>query len=209
MFITLEGPEGAGKTTQALLLAEYLKAEGREVVLTREPGGTRIGQEIRSMLLNSFNQELDFLTELLLYAADRSQHVAEVIRPALIQGKTVICDRYIHSMIAYQCYGRGLSRQVVDDLNKIAVGGVWPDITFVLDLPVEAGLERASNRRAKDRIEQEKLEFHQRVRNGFLELALADRRLKVIKADENQEYIFAKIKNLLLAYNEEGEPSCG
>lgn len=209
MFITLEGPEGAGKTTQALLLAEYFKAEGQEVVLTREPGGTRIGQELRSILLNPLNKEIDFLTELLLYAADRSQHVAEIIRPALDQGKTVICDRYIHSTIAYQCYGRGLSRKVVDDLNKIAVDSVWPDITFVLDLPVEVGLERAFSCGTKDRIEQEKLDFHQRVRKGFLELALFDKKLKVIKADENQKHIFAKIKNMLLAYNEEGESSCG
>lgn len=209
MFITLEGPEGAGKTTQALLLAEYFTAEGREVVLTREPGGTRIGQEIRNLLLNPLNQEFASLTELLLYAADRSQHVAEVIRPALEQGKTVICDRYIHSTLAYQCYGRGLSRKLVDNLNTIAVGGVWPDITFVLDLPVEAGLERVSSRMAKDRIEQERLEFHQRVRKGFLELALTDEKVKVIQAAQKQEHIFAEIKKLLAAYNEEGGQSCG
>lgn len=208
MFITFEGPEGAGKTTQVKLLTEYFHHLGKEVLLTREPGGTTIGREIRVLLLDPKHQDMSFQTELLLYAADRSQHVEEVIKPALLADKTVISDRYFHSTIAYQCYGRGLDRQLIERLNEIAIAGIYPDLTILLDLPPETGLLRVSRRMGKDRIEKEDLAFHERVRQGFLTQARScPEKMKVISAAQNPEQIFAEIKMLVTAYNK-GEERC-
>lgn len=169
-FITLEGIEGSGKSTQANLLAERLRERGMIVVSLREPGSTPIGDRIRELLLAREHEAMAPQTEVLLYEAARAQMVAERILPALESGSTVVCDRYIDSTIAYQCFGRGLPRAFVYDVSNWAMKGVMPDLTILLDLPVEDGLSRATLGGC-DRIEAESVDFHERVRRGYLQLA--------------------------------------
>jgi len=174
-FITLEGIEGSGKTTQAARLADALRARGSEVITTREPGGTRAGELIRAIFLDS-RIALEATAELLLVLADRAQHVREKVRPALEAGQIVISDRYADSTVAYQGYGRGLDLKLVDDLNRLAGGGIIPDLTLVLDCPPELGLERSQARMQgavyiRDRFEGERIDFHRRVREGFRAIA--------------------------------------
>ncbi len=170
MFITFEGIEGCGKSTQAKMLAEYLKNKGFEVLLTREPGGPKISEKIRAILLDTDNKEMLPETELLLYMASRSQHTGEWIIPALKQNKIVISDRYYDSTIAYQGAARNIDLNIIKTITKYATYGLTPDITFLIDTPAEIGLSRIAKDVA-DRLEQESLEFHKKVRNGFLELA--------------------------------------
>ncbi|MFA6241785.1 MAG: dTMP kinase [Candidatus Hydrogenedentales bacterium] len=170
-FITFEGVEGCGKSTQLVLLKEYLASQGREVEVTREPGGTPIAEAIRRVLLDPNNHALTPVAEVLLYAAARAQHVAERIRPALEAGKIVLCDRFADSTTAYQGAGRALPEATIAALHRIATEGVWPELTIILDIDPEIGLERAAARRGLDRIENESIEFHRRVRAGFLSLA--------------------------------------
>ncbi|HZD60299.1 MAG TPA: dTMP kinase [Anaerolineae bacterium] len=170
LFITFEGIEGSGKSTQIALLAEHLRNKGHEVTMTREPGGTSIGSAIRRILLSPEFSEMNYHTEVLLYAADRAQHVAELIRPALNRGSIVVSDRYIDSSIAYQHFGRGLPLDLILEVNDRATQGLKPDITFLLVVPTELGLGRATQL-AADRIEQESIDFHNRVETGFQELA--------------------------------------
>lgn len=182
-LIVFEGVEGSGKTTQVKRaqswleqseLVQQLKAKGliSRIVTTREPGGTEIGREIRQLLLNPTAQEpLSSQTELLLYAADRAQHVEQMLRPQLAAGALVLCDRYTDSTVAYQGYGRGLSRSLIHQLNQIATQGLESDLTLWFDLDVEQGLARTQKRGIADRMEQSGLAFHQRVRQGFQELA--------------------------------------
>ncbi len=169
MFITLEGGEGVGKTTQQALLAERLQQEGYTCVCTREPGGTALGKALRELLLHG--DPLTPLAELLLYAADRAEHVNKVIAPALAAGQVVICDRYTDSTLAYQGYGRGLNLEQIRQLNHLATGGLQPHLTLWLDLAPEVGLARS---RLGDKLEQEHLEFHRRVYRGFQALAAAE-----------------------------------
>lgn len=183
-FIVFEGVEGCGKTTQIArlqawlqqshLLAE-LQAQGclSQLVVTREPGGTRVGQAIRHLLLHHEVEEelMQSRAELLLYAADRAQHVEGFLKPNLAEGALILCDRYTDSTIAYQGYGRGLDRALIDQLNQIATGGLESDVTLWLDVEVEVGLARAKQRGASDRIEQAELDFHRRVQQGFTDLA--------------------------------------
>jgi dTMP kinase len=178
IFITLEGVEGSGKTTQAALLAEELRRRGRRVTLTREPGGTRAGEAIRAIFLDPA-VSLGVAAELLLVLADRAQHVREKLRPALAAGEIVISDRYSDSTTAYQGYGRGFDLKLLGELNRLASEGVQPDLTIVLDCPAETGLARTRTRargdaRGYDRFEGEQLGFHRRVREGFLSIARAE-----------------------------------
>ncbi|MEL7675649.1 MAG: dTMP kinase [Chloroflexota bacterium] len=171
MFVTFEGPDGSGKTTQIPLLADYLRAEGYTVFATREPGGTPIGDQIRAVLHDLKNAEMHPHTEILLYAASRAQLVAEAIRPRLARGEIVICDRYADSTLAYQGYGRGLDLATLRQILAFATGGLQPDLTIYLDLPAEEGLarrEQASHDGAEwNRLDAETLEFHRRVRAGY------------------------------------------
>jgi dTMP kinase len=179
IFITFEGIEGCGKSTQVGLLEQYLAARGHEVVVTREPGGCFIGEKIRGILLDPANGGMTALTELFLYEASRAQHVADVVKPALEAGKTVISDRFYDASTAYQGHARGLGADKVEELNLIATGGLRPDLTIVLDLPASEGLRRLG--RDLDRIESEALDFHEKVRNGYIEIAESDpERVKLV-----------------------------
>lgn len=176
-FITFEGIEGCGKTTQLNLLAEKLRQQGFDVLTTREPGGCPIADAIRQILLDPANNAIVPLTELLLYAAARAQHMEEVILPALRKNKAVLCDRFSDATTVYQGYGRGLELSVIAELNNLATGGMSPHLTLLLDMPVEDGLNRALKRNAnmslekENRFEEESLDFHRSVRNGYLDLA--------------------------------------
>lgn len=200
LFITIEGPDGSGKSTQIKKLAEYLKKKGSAVIVTREPGGTKISERIREIILDRENIEMDPVTEALLYAASRAQHVAEVIQPALESGKTVICDRFVDSSIVYQGIGRGLGVEAVENVNRIAVKNILPQITFLFQLCPEVGLERKTEQGEKDRLEQEALDFHQRVFEGYQGLkALYPQRIVVVDANRSIEEIH---KDIVLAIEE-------
>jgi dTMP kinase len=190
-LIVFEGGEGCGKTTQLQRTQTWLTAtqpllQFDRLVVTREPGGTPLCSQIRQVLLTPQDEVMDPRTELLLYAADRTQHVEQCLKPALKQGCLVLCDRYTDSTIAYQGYGRGLDRALIDQLNAIATGGLQPDLTLWLDLDVEIGLARAQNRGKRDRIEQSDLSFHQAVRQGFAALA-EDYPDRFVRIDASQD----------------------
>ncbi|MDO8518651.1 MAG: dTMP kinase [Deltaproteobacteria bacterium] len=200
LFITFEGIEGSGKSTQIRLLNDFLKLRGHETVLTREPGGTPIGDEIRHTLLSSENKEMAPLCELLLYAAGRAQHLAQVICPALKAGKTVLCDRFALATAAYQGFGRGLPLEMILKLNDIVLQQTKPDLTFLLDLDHKTGVMRARERNAakggKDeaRFENEAFPFHQKVREGYLKLAAEDpARIVLIRGDRDVESVHQEI----------------
>lgn len=199
-FITFEGIEGCGKSTQVRLLSKALEETGIHSILTREPGGTSIGSKIRDILLNPDHKRMATEAELLLYAADRAQHVREVIKPSIDNGKVVVCDRFTDATLAYQGFGRGLDMVVIRDLNRIASLGIRPDLTLLLDCPIEIGIGRALERNSKnshirdDRFEREALAFHQKVREGYLTLAQAEpERIKVIDARNDVESVRKKI----------------
>lgn len=174
IFITLEGPDGSGKSTQIELLSEYLRKKGYDIILTREPGGTVVSEEIRKVILNPELKEMKDMTELLLYASARAQLVGEVIKPALEQNKAVISDRFIDSSAVYQGIGRGLGVETVYEVNRYALQGVFPDLTFLLDLDAEEGIKRKKQQAELDRMEQQDLAFHQRVAMGYREIAKRD-----------------------------------
>lgn len=183
IFITLEGPEGAGKTTQVKLLSKQLDAMGVQHIVTRDPGGTPLGKQIRRILLNPENP-VHPMAELLLYQADRAQHVSEIIEPSLSKGISVICDRYIDSTMAYQGYGRGIDFQLIEELNLIATLGLKPKMTILFDLDSSQGLARL-HPGGHDRLEREALEFHLKVRQGYLELSKKEpERWRVIDASK-------------------------
>lgn len=183
IFITLEGPDGAGKTTQIQMMKEYLESLGKTVLLTREPGGTGISEKLREILLDKENAEMSDTTEMMIYAAARAQHVAERIRPALERGEVVICDRFVDSSVAYQGYGRGLG-DAVQEVNRYATNGLEPDRTFFMDLDPAVGRGRIG-KDVQDRMEREKLYFHYRVYEGYLKIWQANPR-RVIRLDASQ-----------------------
>ena len=186
LFITIEGTDGAGKSTQIELLTEYLSKKGRDVLVTREPGGTPIGEKIREIILDTENSEMSDITEAMLYAASRAQHVNEKIKPALLEGKIVICDRFVDSSIAYQSSARGISRELIEDINKYAVCGITPDITLYFDITPEEGIKRKKNMHKLDRIEKEKEDFHKRVYDGQQNLLkLYHERIKTVDASQS------------------------
>jgi len=205
-FITVEGPDGAGKTTQLQLLADRLTAEGYEIVMTREPGGTRIGNEIRSLILNPDFQEMDEMTEILLYAASRAQHVNELIRPALAAGKIVLCDRFIDASIAYQGYGLGYAIEQVRSINQQATNHLTPDRTYLFDLTVSESKQRMMDRGALDRIEQRDDAFRQRVYDGFMTLAVQEpERIQLVDANQSIESLQTELCQDVLTYLKKGE----
>ncbi|MFW5885878.1 MAG: dTMP kinase [Halanaerobium sp.] len=198
-FITFEGIEGSGKTTQINLLADYLQQKGFEVVVSREPGGTDLGEKIRQLLLDTQYDSMDYRTEILLYAADRAQHVKEIIKPALKQGKIVISDRFADSNLAYQAAGRGLDYELVYQINDWVIDSTWPDLTLLLDIDIKEGLKRAralSLDEAGDRLEREVDDFHQRVRDAYLKMAEAER-FALVDAGGTKEEVQKEIKKII------------
>ncbi len=196
-FITFEGPDGAGKSTQIRMTAELLQTAGWEVLCSREPGGTPISEKIREILLDKDNRAMDPMTELLLYAASRAQHVSEKIRPALEEGKAVVLDRYADSSVAYQGFGRKIGRENVETVNRLATGGLMPDLTFVFLLEPELARDRI-NGRELDRMEAETAEFRQRVYDGFRRLKdLYPARIELLDARESIEMLREKVAGIL------------
>jgi dTMP kinase len=191
-FIAFDGGEGCGKSTQTQLLRARLEAAGHSPVIVRDPGTTRIGELIRAILLNPDHDEMAMRCEMLLYMSARAQMMAEMILPALAEGKTVICDRFVSSTLAYQLGGDGLTAADIRAVAEIAIKGRWPDLTMILDMPAEASIARVT--RAKDRIEQRPLEYHQMVRRNYLAQAEADpKRVKVIRADRAKDAVEADV----------------
>ena len=186
LFISIEGTDGAEKSTQIDLLKKYITEKGRDVIVTREPGGTPISEKIREIILDNNNSEMSYITEALLYAASRAQHVNEKIKPALMEGKIIICDRFVDSSIAYQCAARGISREIIEDINKYAIDGIMPDITLYFDITPQEGIKRKKNMHTLDRIEQEKQDFHNKVYEGYqMLLKLYPERIKRIDASKD------------------------
>lgn len=208
MFISFEGIEGCGKTTQVELLAEFLSKLGIPYLVTREPGGTQLGKLIRQILLDPAHSEMEPLTELFLYAADRAQHIAQVIRPTLEASQWLICDRFGDATTVYQGYGRDQDLAFIQQLNEMATQGLWPNLSFLLDCPVEIGLDRARQRimeneveGREDRFEQQDMAFHQKVREGYLELAAQNpERFRVLDGTLAQEQLHQEIIALLEPY---------
>ena len=191
LFITFEGADGCGKTTQMKLLAEYLKQQGKDVVLTREPGGKGLGEKVREILLN-YDGPVSDRCESFLFLADRAQNIDIIVNPAVEDGKIVLCDRHIDSTVAYQGYGRGLDIERINKLNNIATNGKKPDLTFVFDIDVETSMKRVG--KEKDRMESAGIDFHNRVRKGYLELAKQEpQRIKVLDATKSIEEIHKNV----------------
>jgi len=208
MFITLEGIEGSGKTTQIPNIAAYLQQHGHNCLVTREPGATAVGRKIRAILLDPAHKDLDALAELLLYAADRAQHVREALLPSLEAGKTVICDRFHDATVAYQGFARGLDKDFIDGLHRMILKDLEPHLTLLLDLPVEVGLSRAwqqidngSRAGEETRFEEEDLAFHEKVRAGYLHMARhGGTRFRVIDASGDVSDVRRSIIEVLSQY---------
>ena len=213
-LITFEGIDGSGKTTQLQRLGTFLREAGYDVLTTREPGGTPLGRQIRQALLDGESGSVDPLAELLLYAADRAQHVRQLIRPALLAGRIVLCDRFCDATIAYQGYGRGFAIDLITQLNQLATDGLTPDLTLLYDLPVEEGLARTRGRQTggtpgrenqADRLDREPLDFHRRVREGYHSLvdsaspASGTSRFRVVSAVGSIEDVFIRTRHEALA----------
>lgn len=194
-FITFEGADGCGKTTQSKLVQEYLENSGYEVVWTREPGAKGLGQKIRELLLH-YDGDVAPMCEAFLFLADRAQHIEHLIKPAVAEGKIVICDRHTDSTIAYQGYGRGEDINQLKYLNNLATGSIKPDLTFVFDVATDVAQKRVGDE--KDRMESAGIEFHKKVRQGYLEIAKQEpERVKVIDANSNIERVFEDTKKVL------------
>jgi dTMP kinase len=199
MFITFEGIEGSGKSTQAELLKVFLLKRGHEVALTREPGWGAVGRLIRNMLLEERDLDLDPLAELYLFCADRTQHVRDFIKPMLKEGYVVICDRFADSTIAYQGYGRRLDLELVEKVSKAAALTLKPELTILLNLPVKVGLSRLEKRSGKTKMDEEPVEFHERVRHGYIHIAQKEpKRVKVVNAARDIDEVQGEIRTVVL-----------
>lgn len=200
MFITFEGPDGSGKTTQIRRLIPVLQEKGFDIVHTREPGGTDIGDQIRSIIMNMKNKSMHPRAEILLFCASRAQLVEELVRPSLSEGKLVLCDRYADSTMAYQGYGHGLDRDVLSQLLHFATGGLKPDLTLLFDISAEAGLRRRlTNHEEWNRMDDYALQFHERVRSGYLAMAAAEpERWAVIDADRTPDEIHREVVSVII-----------
>jgi dTMP kinase len=203
-FITFEGIDGSGKTTQLRMLASYLKEAGCEVLLTREPGGTPVGNRLRAALLDA-HEEVDPLTELLVFAADRAQHVRRVLRPALEAGQVVISDRYADATVAYQGAGRGFPAELISEIIQLATEGLKPDLTLLFDLSVEESIARTSRRsngkHRGDRLDAEASDFHVRVRDAYLDVARAEPdRVKIIETNRRPEETYECVKKIIVPF---------
>jgi len=198
MFITIEGGEGGGKSTNLAYIENYLKERGKDVVVTREPGGTELGEKLRHILLDPGNEGMDDRAELLLVFAARAHHIAKVIQPALDAGKIVLCDRFTDATYAYQGGGRGLPRVDIGVLENWVQGELRPDLTILLDLDIEIGLFRANERGDQDRFEQEEMKFFDRVRSSYLEMAKVDpERYRIIDAGETLDVVQKQLHQVL------------
>lgn len=201
MFFTLEGPEGSGKTSQLPALADYLRAEGYDVIVTREPGGTAVGDQIREILMNLNNISIVPRTEILLFLAARAQHVDELIRPALAAGKVVLCDRFSDSTLAYQGYGHNTDLKTLQTLLDFSTGKLKPDLTVLVDVPVEIGIERKRRNSSEwNRLDAFELTFHQRVRKGYFALAEAEPdRWVIVDATQNKRSVQDDLRKAIRA----------
>lgn len=197
VLITLEGPDGSGKTTQINLLEKYLVEKGYEVLKSREPGGTSISEKIREIILDNDNYKMCGMCEALLYAASRAQLVSEVLKPALDQGKIVICDRFVHSSIVYQGIARELGKDRIKYINEAALDGLEPDLTIMLTIPYDEGLRRKYKQKKLDRLENSGDDFHKKVFNGYLELSRNCDKIKVIDANREEKEIQEDIINIV------------
>ena len=198
-FITIEGCEGSGKTSIIKQICSYFEEEGIKYLSTREPGGSLISEQIRNVILNVENTKMDYMTEALLYAASRRQHLEEIVKPALREGKIVICDRYLDSSLAYQGYARGIGIEEVYNINMYATSGFLPDLTIYIDIPVEVGLSRIKdNNRDVNRLDLEKVSFHNKVREGYLKIAaMYPERIKVVDGNGTRDEVFERVKKVL------------
>lgn len=192
-LIALEGPDGSGKTTQIELLEKHLNEAGYEVVRTREPGGTKISEKIRDIILDNDNADMSYMSEALLYAASRAQLVNEVIKPALKEGKMVICDRFVYSSMVYQGIGRGLGMERIKRINEAALDGLEADLTFMITIPYEEGLKRKKKQRSLDRLENSGNEFHKKVFEGYLDICKKYDKIEVIDGNRNVDAIHKDI----------------
>ena len=201
LFITFEGPDGSGKTTIATAVCQMLIDKGYEVVHTREPGGIEIAEQIRNIILDPDNDKMDAKTEALLYAASRRQHLVEKVLPSVEEGKIVICERFIDSSLAYQGYGRQLGFDDVLNINLFATDNTFPDLTIYLDVDEEIGLKRLSNRQFKDRLEQESIDFHHRVNEGYKQVLKRFKdRIVVVDASRSQDEVTNECIDIVLKY---------
>ena len=198
-FITLEGPDGSGKTTVADIICEKLLADGIQVVHTREPGGIAISEDIRNIILDPKNTMMDAKTEALLYAASRRQHLVEKVLPAVKQGKIVICERFVDSSLAYQGFGRQIGMDEVLGINLFAIDNIYPDMTIYLDVDEQVGLDRLKDRTFKDRLDQESIDFHHRVKKGYEEVLKRFKdRIQIVDASKTKEEVIQDVYNLVL-----------